>query len=198
MVSTRDEDLYIMKSGRRRGAKSETVKWGISYKEGSDLAPWFNAIWLADQVSRMLLDVHRDAILAGKKASGGQQRPLDPDGRQGALAKKGRRPDVRGNTGRSEGRTFPNMIKRTKLRVGQGKRIGNKRLGTVAQTKIVPHSAHRKFLEREFENGVEYFYTEGEVEDRLDALLEQWLDQALSGPPRKDPGEGEVEARDVK
>lgn len=188
-----DEDTYLLEKGRLAGTKTTGTRtlWSLEYKENTTLAPWFDAAWLMLHVGDTVLLHHHEAILKGKKADGsGDQPPLSMTGRQGKRAAAGKRPDDRGHTGLEGPRAFPNAIRRKKITVSKGKKVGaGKRLGTVAKTAIAPATWHAPFAARELaENNVEYLYTEGDVEELIEQSLKEWVEMALFETTASGPG----------
>lgn len=180
---------------RRSGGTGWTLKW----EENDVPLPWPSAPWLLAIMSDVVMLQHRNAILAGARASGGQQPALDPDGVQGKLAAEGKRPDFRGVTGDNSPNAFPATLQRSKIKRLYNTRIGTAtvtrggvrsrkaRIGAKAGVTISAAKRHDAWLAREAALGVEYFFVDGDVDRLIDAQLSAWLAQAMLGPPTREP-----------
>lgn len=164
-----------------RSGKSQ-AKWVVA----TDFAPAFDAVALCDAVSSEILELHYQAVSKGLKANGsGPQPRLAPDGVQGKLAARGKRPKFRGVTGSS--RPFPNNLTRTKIRLlKKPKKLTSGVEGTSAKATVEPGRGHKQYVAREaagekVDEGVEFFFTDGKVEEAIDRVVRAWTDVALEG-----------------
>lgn len=177
-----DANAVLVRDRRStKGGKSKAT-WIVS----ADLAPIFDAVGLADAVSMKILDLHFEAISTGTKANGsGNQPRLAPEGAQGALARAGKRPNIRGVT--SSARKFPDHLTRTKLRIlKKPRKMTSGVLGTSVACTIEPDKVHKRYVNLEASGEktdvpVEFFYTDGRVDEAINAIVNRWLGLAIEG-----------------
>jgi hypothetical protein len=191
-----------------KGSKMR-ADWGIPAGDdpswrSEGWAPAFDAASCADFIADVVLAHHRDSIIAGRHpANGAPAKPLDPEGSRGRKAKQGKRPNVRGNTGRKAG--LPMKLRRAKIKVeGVTRASGPQRRGQSAPTAGVPSRARvtikpsaktRGYVQREANAGVaEFFSADGETLRRVEAALEVWVAKAIVGElPEGNPGERDAD-----
>lgn len=165
-------------------------------------APSFDAASCADYVADVVLEHHRDAILAGKRPDGGKQIGLKEGSARANKAARGERPSFRGSTGRKAG--LPLKLRRGKLKVaGTARASGPQQRGGAAPTTgtptravvvIRPSAKTRPFVGRDAGRGVEYFSADGETHERVVKALAFWVERALVGnPPSPQPGERDAD-----
>ena len=165
------------------------------------LAPSLDAVALCDHISDVIMAEHWHAIGEGRQADGqGVQPELKSFGRQGREAAEGKRPNIRGFTGRPN-KPFRDNIERSAIKV-KSKALNRSRLkkqrfgvtgfivnetvqGTRATCTIRPDKIHAAFLAREAKRGVRYFYVKGMVADAIDRALATWIGVALEGALKK-------------
>ena len=142
----------------------------------ADLAIDPRASALADRVAAVVLQLHRDAIIAGVRADDGESQPaLNPRAQDGWNASRGRRPAARGNTGKGGG--FPDTLRRAKTKKAAG--------DTNAEVRIIAPRGPAPWLRAEQERGVTYFFTTGLVADEIERVTFQWLDEITRPGPKK-------------
>ena len=141
-----------------------------------DLAIDLRASALADRVAAEVLRIHRTSITAGIRADDGSAQPaLDPKGQSGRAAARGKRPNIRGNTGNPKG--FPRTLRRGKTEKARGET--NASVTIVADGKLGP------WLGREDVRGVQYLFTTGEVAEAIERITFEWLDEVTRPGPKK-------------
>lgn len=170
----------------------------FEWEDEADLAPFFDAGWLIQEILDAVLVFHRDAIRKGVHADTGAPQPK-LEGEQMREARKGNRPDVMGWTGRG-GRAFPEALKRTKIVYGGANvNIGNKRRGHTASGTIEPGVHHHvTWLEREQARGGEFLYITGAVDKLIERKLAELLEVAITGGPGQPASIAELHARDAR
>lgn len=154
---------------------------------------------LCDAVSTALLIHHANAIKSGRRPGGASQAPLDPEGGQGRLATEGKRPSVRGFTGKAE--SLPNLLTRSAISLSKGEvRIGGSQrasgprqkgrrgptspnMGFSATATIRPANAlHEQWLVDEAGMGHEYFSVVGESDHVITKVVADYLATVTDGP----------------
>ena len=175
-------NTVLVQDRRSNNAGKSRAKWVVS----SDFAPAFDAVSLVDVVSSAILEAHYQAIAAGVKADGtGSQPPLDPLGEQGRLANTGKRPKFRGITGR--GQSFADNLTRKKITIAKKPvKLNSGVMGTSARTAVEPGPLHKQYVAKEAAGekepgGVEFFYTEGAIDQMIDSIIREWTDVAIDG-----------------
>ena len=118
-----------------------------------------DAAGLVNEITKRVAEHHREAIKAGEKASGGKQKPLSPE--ELRKAKRGKRSPTRG-LGVKE--VLPEYIHTTKAR-------GDLR----ATAQVAPVAFYDYWLVREHGRGVEYLFDDGDVDEVVEAVIEQEL-----------------------
>ncbi|MEL6706275.1 MAG: hypothetical protein AAFP15_18560 [Bacteroidota bacterium] len=116
------------------------------------------------RVAEAVAKHHREAIEAGRKPSGGPQRPLGRD--QARRAAKGQRNPERGMG--KQGRFAAS------IRTGRKPRGATLATGTVAGDAFFD-----TFLAQEDRRGVEYLTTDGEVSELIDKVMAEELDRVF-------------------
>lgn len=184
----------VSTSSKRRGA-------GARWRLATDLAPSLDAVALVDHVSDVVIAEHWHSIGDGRLADGSNtQRPLAGYGRAGRDAAEGRRPPVRGFTGRPKYPFRDNILRRPirtkgvklnrsivkRQRFGENGFVVNQTVeATRATTTIEADRRHANFLALEAKRGVQYFFVGGYIAHLLDRALAAWLDVALAGALKK-------------
>lgn len=188
---------------RRAGGKAAKTGalFGLDVRVDSDeLTAAIGALSLADAITRALLAHHAEAIAAGVRPSGGAQVALDPAGHQGKEAAKGRRPNVRGNTGTAK--AMPPNLTRSEVKGGTkaisigarpdfGGRGGPKRAGAIgvkATADIYPMFAGQaKFIDEQDAAGIEFFAVDGRADRVIEDVVIDYLATVFDGTRYYDP-----------
>lgn len=206
-INVRKDDVAILSRKRGKATKrlASRTGWNFQFIDEDDFAPYLDASWLLADVSEALHAHHVESIKAGQRADGmGPQPPLEPKGTQGALARKGIRPRMRGVNkfdSKSKGTMFHEKLTRTPIKAGtwSRKRRGQLtiNLGTKASCQIKPGlGAHSLWLAKD---PGEYLFIEGAAGNVIDRATDIWLDKALNGPPEQGflPEFGAIEGNDI-
>lgn len=141
-----------------------------------DFAIDLRASALADRVAKVILEANRNAIVAGVRADDGAAQPkLDPEGGSGRDAAAGRRPDVRGNTGKRDG--FPLTLRRGRTQ---------KKRGETNSVVLIeaPRARPAWLAEEKSKRGVEYLFITGRVAEAIEAETMKWLEE-VTRPGKK-------------
>jgi hypothetical protein len=193
-------DGYILRRGRSRSGAKRMLE--LVWEDEVDWAPYFDAAWLVTEILNAVLEHHHRSIVAGVEAGTGlDQKPLE--GKSAADADAGKRPDVRGWTGKSGGRAFPDALTRTKIAgsgvtKGKVKTLAGKQVMEASGTIKPGLSKHIDWLEDELgKRGVDYFYVDGNVEKLIEETLRRLIDQAIQAPPKRFPTQEEIAAKAV-
>jgi hypothetical protein len=183
----------IVSTGYSRGG------WGASWRVAFNAAPSFDAVAICDHISDVVMAEHWHAIGEGRRAEGPEKQPeLAKFGRQGREAAEGKRPDVRGYTGRSM-KPFRDNIERTPIKVkarslnrstvreGAGALAGQRFVvnetveATRASTTIRPDKLHESFMGLEEGRGNQFFFVTGFVAEAVDKALAVLMGYGLEG-----------------
>lgn len=194
----------LMKKTRRGETQkgSQSSSWNITYSDLSDFEPWLDVVWLVDMLSKPILRHLRQSIIDGVHPGTGAKQPdLNPKGGSGKAAKKGIRPDARGNTSGSKTLLpFFDEVRRERIK-HDGKMVKvatqnkQKIMGYKAVALIKPHPLHRGWVSQEAGRGVEYF----DVPDSLiDQALAEYLDKAVRRGPIHRPKTKSKKAKQAK
>lgn len=153
--------------------KSNAPHWRVP----ADLAIDLSASALADRVAGVILQMHKDAIIAGVRAGDGvPQPPLDPKGGEGKDAAKGKRSQHRGNRTGNGG--FADTLRRAKTKKSAG--------DTNTEVRIIAPRGAPGWLREEFEKrGVQYFFTDGLVAAAIERVTMEWLDEITRPGPKR-------------
>lgn len=181
---------YLLKRGRAVTSRGKARKTGASFdvtwEETADVPmPELDAQGLAYVVRDAMLQALRQAVLAGVKPDTGTRHlPLRQDGHQGRRARRGKRPNVRGNTGAGDNK-FYDLILGTAI-------VGNDKKATF---QVVPDDMHAGYVAREMNNGVEFFTA---PQQAIDEAVEFWAGVAIAGQLPGGISLGPKRAKDVK
>lgn len=160
--------VVLRKRPTRGGGKS----FGVAI-DMDEWAPDLDAIRLNTAVAEAVAEHHRKAINAGEKADGSGPQPPLRGKRQIADVAAGKRPNKRGVTNK---RAFPNSIKVMRSATRSASREASRDVKVVGA--VGPYSP---WLAREEGRGVQYLYTEGEVEQAVDRAIEAEIDRVIAG-----------------
>lgn len=181
---------YLLKRGRAVTSKGKSRKTGasfsVSWQETENVPmPELDAKALAYVVRDAMLAALRRSVLAGVDAdTGARQPPLREKGHQGRRARKGKRPNVRGNTGAGDNK-FYDLITGTAI-TGSDKQ---------ATFQVVPDNQHAGYVARELNNGVDFFVA---PQQDIDAAVEFWAGVAIAGKLPGGMSLGPKRAKDVR
>lgn len=161
-----------------------------------------DAAVLVDHLTDLVLAEHREAIRAGRRADGGTQAPLSSTSSEGRAAAAGRRPNVRGYTGRTK-EPFSDELRRAEIKAGGRARsqssgtINVLPVPTAARGVIEPSPTHQNWLEEEAARGIFYLYVGGAIARLVAEASGQWLDVATDGALAR-PDLGRRRAKDAR
>lgn len=182
-------------SRKQSGASVKAgAMFGLDVRIDQDgLSAAIGALSLVDAVSRALLMHHARSISEGKRPAGGAQAPLDQDGTQGKRARAGKRPNIRGNTGKPS--SIPPKFTRGEVKGGTrpvrietpdiGARIGPKRsarIGVSASADVYPGRAgQQRFMDDEASEGIEYLAVDGSADRVIEDVVIDYLATVFDG-----------------
>lgn len=187
-------DLPIEVMARKSGASSGKGAFGLDVRITQDeMLVSIGALSLVDYVSRALLAHHASSIAEGRRPAGGMQAQLDPDGAQGKRARAGKRPNVRGNTGKPS--SIPPKFTRGEIKGGTrpvnlgsidgNVRIGPRRapvIGVSASADLYPGRAgQQRFMDDEASEGIEYLAVDGAADRVIEDVVIDYLAKVFDG-----------------
>lgn len=180
--------VWKKKRGRGSGRRGRggAINLAVSYPDDFVLYP--GAKELIAFISEAVHEAHVTAVKLGQDPTGKQHPPLKEGTIADRMARKGRRPDERGNTGYK--RNFVDNL--TRAKVG-----GNDKRAT-ARIRPGRGRAFDLWLSNELKRGIEYFGVGGDVDRMIDLAIEDWLDQVMQEKqPKPKRGLGRITGRKV-